>query len=101
MGIRAHAPVAFWGQVLQVRSESPGGVKQFFRSVASKPTFQLLEMFRVRRITERHLMSPECSFGLTVHYFRACPPLGRAQHDHRPSGCSAECARSARGLLDL
>ena len=65
----------------------PALVEQLVGLVAAQPVFQLLQMRRVvAHLGERHLVrAPEAFHLLAVHFFRAGPALGRAQHDHRPA----------------
>ena len=75
-------------------------VKQFFGLIAQKPIFEQLHMFGLFH-GDGHLVCAEGVFDLqTVHDFRACPALGRAQHDHRPEGALVALAL-ARFLLDI
>ena len=61
-------------------------VEQFLRPVALHPVFELLQMFGVLEIGDRHLMrAPGALDRLAVDEFRAGPALGRAEDDHRPA----------------
>ena len=56
------------------------------RPVAEHPVLELLEMFGILEIGDRHLMRAPGAFDrLAVDEFRAGPALGRAEHDHRPA----------------
>ncbi len=67
IGVRigAHPSVALGGQLSQFRYEAASPIEQFFRLVASHPTFKLLEMFGVLGIyQERHLVGSEGALDL-------------------------------------
>ena len=88
VGVRrgAEPALAAGDQAEQVRLGSPVGGEQLVRPVRVQPLFQHRQVDRVGPDPgQRHLVRPPGSFHRqAVHFGRAGPALGRAQHDERP-----------------
>jgi hypothetical protein len=88
VGVRAgaQAPVAAGDHGEQVLARAAIGVEELFGPVGAHPLIQLLQMLRVGRdLGQRDLMrAPGALDRQAVHERGPGPPLGGAQHDHRP-----------------
>ena len=104
MRIAADTSRAFRWKVAEFSNEGSGFVEELFRTIASHPMLNELEMLRVRYwIKNGHLMrSPGALKLVSVDLLRTPPTLGRTQNDHRPpwpfGRCSSRC--TARLLLN-
>ena len=105
IGVRigAHAAMAGRRERGEFLAEFAAFVEQFLRPVAPHPVFELLQMFGVLEVRDRHLMRAPGAFDRqAVDEFRPRPALGRAKHDHRPAGALQPFPDEDRAaLLDL
>ncbi len=101
VGARAHAPLAARRQGRQLGDEGAVAVEELLGPVGAQPRLELGEVLGpLGEARERHLVrAPGALGGLAVHRGRAGPPLGRAQHDHRPEGARPR-STAARGRLE-
>ena len=80
IGVRigAHAPVAFWRQLLQFGDKSPVPIEQFLGLVALHPAFKLFDVIGMIGIDQEwYLVRPESALDLQpIYEFRSRPALG-------------------------
>ena len=104
VGVRvgAHAPCPRGRERGELGSEAAVLVKQLLGTIAAHPPLEQRHVVRLLEESgERHLVrAPRPFHELAVHFARACPALGRAQNDHRPSRTlpPVEAARTRRVL---
>ena len=105
IGVRigTHTAVTRRRQRGELFTELPSLVEQFLRLVASHPIFELLQMFGLLEIRDRHLMrAPSTLDRFAIDEFRSGPALGRTENDHRPAWTLQALLRaSAGGALDV
>src|ERR1700684_1200677 len=87
MRIRAHTAIPARGERGQLRYEAAIFIEELLRLVAAHPALQLQEVLGMVRIdNQRYLVRTESALDLeAVNSFGSCPPLGRSEHDHRPT----------------
>ncbi len=102
--VRAQAQGSRRNQFSQIGGQAPLRGKQFLWLIAFQPRFKRHDMFG-RDVGEGNLMAAPVSFHLlSIDALRACPPLRRAQDDHRPdraadgrAGCALGAGRGPDG----
>ena len=103
VGIGAHAPVAFGGQLGQLGHQPAVPVEQLLGPVALHPALEQGHMFEMGAVDQqRHLVGSERALDRhAVDHLRPRPALGGAQHDHRPARPNAAVSTVAGLGLDL
>ncbi len=88
MRVVAQPQVPLGRQGGHVLHQPAGVVEQLLGAVAAQPVLQHLQVLGgVSGVGQRHLVGAPGALGaLPVDLLRAGPPLGGAQHDHRPPG---------------
>ena len=100
--VKAHAPLACRRNRRELFAELACGVKQLFGLVALQPCFQLLQVFGLGELGNRHLVGAPGAFDRqAVHFLRPGPALGRFQDDHRPTRQRGGLRRTWRTRIAL
>ena len=86
MRIVAHPAMTRWSKRRKLGIEATVVVEQFLGSVALHPLLENPDVLRLVHIAHGDLMrAPVTLTFLAVDFRWACPALGRAEDDHRPS----------------